>query len=621
MSDDVHDRRLAPRRAFLCGGLALGASALVGLSAREARAAGTRITARLGQDQVEVGEVVYLEVSVQSDGREVGRPSFPGSDGLEIEFQGNNMSASVSFGTGQRTRRTSTKTYTYIVAATEPGEHAIEVEVEVDGETHRPAAAPKLIATGTGAAAAVVTDAAEDRPGEELAGAEVIPWPVIDKSQVYVGEQVVYQFLVFERTQGNLSISTAPTFKDFWAEDLEPTHANARALPREAIHGVAYRVHETMRRALFPQKAGTLVIGGPKVALQPSVSLLFGGQRGSQMPKRFTGRTLGVEVLPLPAKGQPANFPANNVGKFQIATQVDRTTLQQGEAVKVTVTIAGTGNIALLELGEWPTIEGGRTYEPKPETPQIDTKGDALKGSRSYTMLLVAERAGTLTVPAFELPYFDPQAERYVVARSEPITLEVEANPDAAPVAASKPAGSGKGDDDSDLLAEPLATDTLERVSPRARWLTPSRWWKGTIAGPALLGLGWLVIAARRRFGPDDDARRRSDELARRRGLMAEASAAVAGGDPANFYPKLGQLLQAAAVDRAGPDGVGLARGRLMHHLAAQGVDPDEIDELRTLLDACDAARFGAGTGDEASRREHFDRARALLAKKTWRPR
>jgi hypothetical protein len=386
------------------------------------------------------------------------------------------------------------------------------------------------------------------------------------------------------------------------------------------VSGVPYRVHQTMLRALFPQKAGTLTIGGPEIQTQPMVGL-FG--TGGGPPKSFLGRSLAVEVLPLPSKGQPPGFRPSNVGQFQLSAEVDRSELRQGEAIRLSVRIAGVGNIALLELPPLPKLEGLRSYEAKPQTPELSTAKSKLEGSRVYTMLMVAEQAGELTIPAIELPYFDPEAKRYRVAKTDPIVLQVEADPDAVPPPSETSASSKAADEassDDDLLAPAVAGGTLPRTTPRVRWLTPGRWWAATLSAPAVIGLGVLADRLMRRYGPDDRARARGQELIRRRTLLAEASAAVESGD--GFYPRLAALLQAAAVGRAGNDGVGLTRDRLTQLLGERGVPREEIDALRQLLDESDAARFGAnsGSGDVDQRRAHLERARALLSKRDWGP-
>ncbi|PRP96294.1 hypothetical protein ENSA7_71090 [Enhygromyxa salina] len=604
-----------PRRRFVATAITgVAALAVAGLPSL-ARAAEVQVHATLGRAQIDVGQSVYLQVEVSTEGQSIPSPRFVGLDEVAVSSRGTSSGMSVEYSNGRSVRR-STKTFTYVLTPRAAGEHPIKVEVEIAGQVYRPATTPTLLATGEDYEPELEHDKASDAPTSP--DAEVIVWPVVDKATAYVGEQIIYELEIYERARGNLTIAAAPTFKDFWSEDLQTAQQQQqqrRNTEQRLVGGVPYRVHETMRRALFPQKAGTLTIGGPEVQLQELTGPFFGG---SGPPQTFMGRGLAIEVQPLPTEGRPKGFRANSVGQFRITAEVDRAQLTQGEAVRLSLRISGTGNIALIELPEPPSLAGLRSYEPKPETPKFELGKAKLQGSRVYTMLVISDEAGELEIPAFELPYFDPDAGEYKVAQSKPIKLVVEANPDAAPApepTSKRDDGGERGDDE--LLAPAIASDTLPRVTPRERRLTSKRWWVGSLAAPAVLGLGWLGAKLRERFGPDDDARARNQELARRRALLNEANAAVDSGE--GFYPNLAALLQAAAVQRAGSEGVGLTRERLMKLLDKRGVAAEEVTQLRELLDACDAARFGAGSGDVAQRREHLERARALLGRRTWR--
>ncbi len=442
-------------------------------------------------------------------------------------------------------------------------------------------------------------------------------WPVVDSSEVWVGQQKVKELHIWSRVFSRLELTKLPTFKDFWTEELEIARNKRRAL----VAGLPYEVFTSMRRAVFPQRAGTLTIEGASLRSGGTVNLFGGGTPSHD----YYGRSFAITVKPLPAEGQPVGFSANNVGEFQLSAKVDRTEVVQGEALRLSITVKGTGNIALVSLGEWPKPEGMKAYEPKPETPKLDTKAKALRGERTWTMLLVAERAGTLTIPALALAYFDPKLGRYRSATSKPIEITVEADPDAAPTSnADDPRGQGESEA-NEPFAPPVGGDALARVEVRPPWLTTQRWWIGIVSVPALLAVGGLVRMARERLGPSEAARTRSAELGRRRHLLGLARAALANGD--GFHAALAEALQRAAVDRAGPQGVGLARGPLIALLRQRcfpGQPPavdDEITRMQELLDVCDAARFGAGSGDVEARREQLDRATKLLDSKIWRSR
>lgn len=588
--------------------LALSLASLALLVPTRSHAAEVEVHAVLSQDQADVGVGVYLEVEVAvTDGKRIGQPRFTGAEALTIQTGMTSSGVSVQFGMGSRSSQ-STKTYTYIVSASSPGEYEIGIEVEVDGKQYSPATKPKLSVGGEAKASEPVTPEAGAVPIS--AQDEIMVWPIVDGSEVWVGQQIVYELQVWARIMARMELTKLPTFKDFWTEELEV----ARNRRRAAVQGVPYDVFTYMRRALFPQQAGTLTIDAATVRSGGTVGLFGGGTP----PREHYGRAFAITVKPLPAAGQPANFSANNVGQFTLRSEVDRTKLVQGEALRLRATVEGTGNIALVALPSWPAPTGMKTYEPKPETPKLDTKAKLLSGERSWSMLLVAEQAGTLTIPAMTLDYFDPSVGEYRKATSEPITIEVEANPDAAPIRESSD-DAASTERPSEPFAAPLAGDALARVEPREAWLTPQRWWRGLLAAPGLLALGWLARAAKQRLGPDDQTRARAAEQRHRGNLLAQARAALDGGE--GFHAKLAEALQRIAVERAGPRGVGLAREALMGLLRERGVPADEVERMQALLDACDAARFGAGSGDVASRREQLDRATQILDAKLWRAR
>lgn len=586
--------------------LALSLASLTLLVPASARAAEVEITAFFHEESVEVGEGTYLEVEVAVTGGErIGQPSFTGSESLTIQTGMTSSGVSVQFGMGSRSSQ-ATKTYTYVVSSSSPGEYELGIEVEVDGKKYSPASKPKLIVGGSAPANEPVTPELGAAPTSDD---EIIVWPVVDAAEVWVGQQVVYELQVWSRVMARMEMTKLPTFKDFWTEELEVT----RQQRRSAINRVPYDVFTYMRRAVFPQKAGTLTIDAATVRAGGNVGFFGPGKP----PREHRGRAFAITVKPLPAAGQPANFSANNVGRYKLSSTVDRTKVVQGEALKLTATIEGTGNIALVSLAEWPQPQGMKAYEAKPDTPKLVTTGKQLTGSHSWSMLLVAEQAGTLTIPAMTLDYFDPGAGEYRKSTTKPITIEVEANPDAAPASETSESKAVAKSEASEPFAAPRAGDALARVEPRERWLTPERWWRGILAAPVLLGLGALANLAKQRLGPDEQTRARSAERRLRGRLLEDARALVDGGE--GFHAKLAEALQRIAVERAGPAGVGLTRERLMELLRERGLPSDELERMRTLLDACDAARFGAGVGDAASRRAQLDEAARILDAKAWR--
>jgi hypothetical protein len=315
-------------------------------------------------------------------------------------------------------------------------------------------------------------------------------------------------------------------------------------------------------------------------------------------------------VLPLPAQGQPAGFSPNNVGVYHIEAKIDRTRVQQGEPCTLRVTLQGTGNLRLVDPGTWPEIEGLRRYEPKVET-ELDP-GPVVGGRRSYSFLVIPERAGRITIAPHTFSFFDPQKKRYETVASEPLFLEVESR-DSATTAAPAPElarASGEPGPQETSFAEILRPAVLPRGSRSAPWLSPEAWLSGMLGVPALVGLAWMVGYLRRRLEPDLATRARRQQRQHQNRKIALARAAIESG--AGFFALVGQLLQELAVGYAGPEGVGQPRPRLLWLLQEKGLNEQHVAELREILDTCDLARFGAQTGGAEARRELFERALLL---------
>jgi hypothetical protein len=249
-----------------------------------------------------------------------------------------------------------------------------------------------------------------------------------------------------------------------------------------------------------------------------------------------------------------------------------------------------------------------RRYEPRTET-QITT-GAQLGGERRYAFLVIPERGGALAIPPHDFHFFDPATASYQTATSAPIELAVEGDPNAAagPTSEAPPPAAAE---EEGILAPIVEPPALPRATPSEPWLTPSRFAWGMAGPPVLLALGTAATALWRRLGPDEASRAAAARTARQRDLLAQAERGLATGE--GFYPALAQLLQTAAVERAGPEGEGLPRHALLRLLADRGVPTADCDRLRELLDRCDAARFGARGESAAERETALRAARDLL--------
>ncbi|MCA9659140.1 MAG: protein BatD, partial [Myxococcales bacterium] len=466
------------RRRFVSGLAGASAFALVYAASGRARADGVvSLQAQLRTNTVAVGDAVDLivEVSREGGGDDVPSPLLPDllAQGFAVEGPSTSFRTQTSWVNG-RSSSSVRVTYVYYLIPSKPGRFELPITVKDGGRTIRAPRVPVLEVTGEAAPTTPTTPEANAKPTE--ARGDVFLWATIDKPTLYVGEQLTYELEVYERLRfSNIHLRELPGFTDFWSEELPEGRTR-----NEVVAGVGYRVHPGLRRALFPQRAGTLTITPAQV--------------GVGLRRRISGQPLEVEVLPLPGEGQPAGFSANNVGEFRIAAKVDRSEVKVGEPFTLTVTIKGTGNVRVIDPGDWPALEGMRRYDPKVDLQAY--RGDVVGGTRTYDFLVIPERAGELTIPAHSFSYFDPETVSYETAATAPITIKVADDGGVVPAAEPEPkptTPAPSGDDDDLLLAPIVDLEALPRASGEASWLTPTRWFWGMVAAPAagaLIGLG-----------------------------------------------------------------------------------------------------------------------------------
>jgi hypothetical protein len=575
-------RRFATVLAASTAGLAAGSWS------RTAAAATLSAEASLDTDRARVGEPVELTLVVRREGGgSAPKPSLPADiqDNFEILSTKGGTSFQQSIGTGGIVA-IATREVVIVLAPKKAGTFELSFQVE-DGSDR--AESNEVVLE--------VVDAGARLPGDPAQGTEptdprgdLFVWASLDKTEAYVGEQITYLLDMYLRRQVlDVDLRKPPVFGDFFSEPLPDGQVR-----RARVGDVPYQVQPLLRRALFAQRAGTLEIGAAEITV--------GFRR-----KRLPSQTLTVEVKPLPAEGQPPSFSPNNVGTYTIAASVDRTDLTPGDPFTLTVTIEGTGNIKLIDPGAWPRVDGARRYDPK-----VDTKmsvGRELGGTRTWTFLMIPERAGSITIPEHVFDFFDPKSGAYERVASAPLEVVVSGTVDTPPAAAEAEPSEDAGQPAE--IAPVIAGDTLPRHLPRQRWLTDDRWLVGMVSVPAAATVGLVAGALWRRFGPDEAARSRALDRQRRKRRLEAAEASVASGD--GFHAEVAGLLQELAVRRAGPEGVGLPRPELLRLLGRQGVDASELRRLADLLGRCDAARFAAQRGTAAERRELLDDVLALV--------
>ncbi len=246
-------------------------------------------------------------------------------------------------------------------------------------------------------------------------GADFFTRIKIDQKQVYVQQQLIVTQQLFSAK--NLSALSLGEFQ-FDTSDVIVERLGDEKQYQTRVGEKSYLVVEKSV-AVYPQITGPLKIQ-PVLAeaqLSSSSSSLFGslGSRGKIMRARSQAHE--VEVLPIP--------PQSNMNPWLPAQQLqlmedwpsEMNSFVQGEPVTRTLSIKAEG----LTAAQIPTIpdeniDGLKQY---PDQPMLnDIKNDSgITGYRVEKIAFVPTLAGTLQLPAIEIPWWNTKTNRREVAR------------------------------------------------------------------------------------------------------------------------------------------------------------------------------------------------------------
>ncbi len=407
--------------ALIAAGMALGGSARAQVS----------ITAEVDKNVVALNDQVALTVTISGPASSLPQPQLPQLPDFSV--YSSNTSQSFSFVNGQVS---SSNQYMYVLVPHRPGQGTIPpISLTYNGQTVRTAPI-QIEVSPAGAGAASTPQAAAQAPPGKVAQPQAAAQPDlfvtadVDKRRAYVNQQVLLtvKFYTAVSLLGNPQYK-APSTSGFLTEDLPPERHGTVVL-----HGRNYYFSE-IKTALFPTQAGRLTIGAATVAaeverqaaLDPFSSGFveqFFNQGLSQAEERdLRSQPIIVDVLPLPAQGKTAQF-SGAVGRFSLTDSTDRSSAKVGDAVTLSVTIKGEGNLKAIAAPALPPMPDFRSYDTVGAT-SLDKSGGVVAGSKVFKTVLVPRVSGRLSIPPMTFDYFDPSRRAYVRARTAPIGLSV----------------------------------------------------------------------------------------------------------------------------------------------------------------------------------------------------
>ncbi len=306
---------------------------------------------------------------------------------------------------------------------------------------------------------------------------------------------------------------------------------------------------------------------------------------------RARPRVEPLEILPVPQEGRPASY-AGAVGVYDIKTTAQPTDVRVGDPLELTIELFGDGAVATLPP---PLLAENAALVDGFRIPGEQLAGETVNARRRFKVTIRAKRDDVQEIPALEYPYFDPTAERFVVARSAPIPLNVSP---AAEVAAPEMVTPARTATTAGLTAldglRDIETDQ-RRLLATTPPITPALVLATALGPPVAFVLIWALNTLHQARSADPRQRRRRAALRTALGKVGGARSvpAVEGAG------RLGAALREYLSDRTGEPAARFAGDGALEFLRQYRAAPELIERTRTLMQHCDELTYaGAAAGD-----------------------
>lgn len=535
-------------------------------------------------------------------------PRFPNEiKGVDILY---GPSVSQSFRTqvinGKSTSESS-ESYTFVLIANKEGTYNVpSATIKVNGKTLTSNSIsikvlpPDQRAQQSQGANNTSSGKTETSSGPNLRSDDAFIRAIVTKTKIYEQEAFLITFR-FYTTQYVRDIGKIefPEFEGFMIEEQD-LPAN-RQLSLEHFNGRNYNAVDLKKSLLFPQRSGDITIPRGKIELVftvPSgkkVQSFFGSQDIMADVKRtLTTNPVVIKVSPLP-EGKPSSF-ANAVGSFNMTPKISATKIKANDAVTVSLTISGTGNLKLIRTPEIKLPKDFETYDPKINNDFKITE-NGLSGTKTIEYLFIPRHEGKYEIPPIEFSFFDPKSKSYKTLSSPKYALEVDKDPNA-----------GKNSSVSYNQNEVNAIQDIRFIKTgKFNYSNTNEFIVGTTGYilwyiiPTLLFIG-LFIFYRNQIKQNANITlmktKKANKVATKR--LKIAGRYLKEQNKEKFYEEVLRATWGYLSDKLTIPVANLSRDNIEIELSAYGVQTELTETFISILDTCEFARYAPSESNDA---------------------
>ncbi|MFI5139504.1 MAG: BatD family protein [Sphingobacteriales bacterium] len=571
-----------------------------------------KFTASVSSNQVGTGEQFQVDFTINGNAEGFTPPNF---NGFQV-LSGPNQSTSMTSINGNTTVSNG---FSYILMPVKEGEFTIgAATIVVNG--HRMSTNPIKIKVVKGRPVPQNQQTQSGSDNSVSAGnsadlsKSLFIKAVVDKTNVYQGEQITLSYRLFTRVDIEQSqVDNLPDLNGFWNEDIKTMQQQVQ-WHVEVYKGVKYNAADIKQTILFPEHAGNLTIdpfGMTFVARVPAPSRdimdqFFGSFKEVKVKVKST--PVVIHVKPLPEAGKPDSF-TGAVGNFKIDASIDKTEIKANDALNYKVKVTGSGNIKLLKTLNTSFPADFEKYDPKISDTVTNSESGA-SGSRIYNYLLIPRHKGDYTIDPLKFSYFNPATNRYYTLSSQPFHIKVD-----------------KGTNESNVTAFSSADkQDIKLLDKDIRYIKTSDSGLSKQGDVFFESFGYFVLLL---IGPllcygantyrnwtinnnSDIVKvksRRAGKIAAKH--LANAQKQLVANDTKAFYEDVFKGLYGYLSDKLNISYANLDRETIASALKMRSVNEQLVNRLLETIDLCEMARYAPVT--HITTQEVFEKAKGII--------
>ena len=563
---------------------------------------------------VQAGQQFTVSWTINSGGGEFSEPSFAGF--YKLMGPQTSYSSSTQIINGKISRETS-YTYVYYIQALKEGNFVIPpAAITIKNKTYY-SDSLRIEVVGSNPGQQNIQGAGRNKTDEQIeeTGDDIFVNLSLDRKEVFIGEHIGVIVKIYTRVDiSGINEIKYPGFEGFLKTDLETPPLTS--LQRESINGTIYGTGIVQQFLLYPQVSGEIIIDPVQISVlirqKTGQSDPFFGDffsTYSTVPKAVISKPVRIKVNPLPGI-KPDDF-SGIVGRITLNSSLNKDTVNINDAVTLKMIIAGSGNLKMASVPAMKLPADLEVYDPK-VADELKNGMNGTTGQKTFEYLLIPRHYGDFKIPPVTYSYFNVASKQFEKIITPELHFYARKGTDQN---AGITVYGGVSKEDVKYLGKDIRfISSKPGLLRKTGNLFSSK--RSFYSAYAFALIIFLIVLFLRR----EHIRRNSDLSAvrnRKAGKVAgkrlkEAEKCLKEKQSDKFYEEILKALWGYLSDKLDIPVSELNRSSAVNSLTEKGIAAEEINNLATVIDKCEYARFAPSSSAEEAEKIYNEAARFI---------